>query len=184
MLNRKSIVLDDDDDGIVDDGADKSGSANKGGLQRSKSGTLLSVPKQYESAIKKSELLEKERTVAAYFLGNKSPQGVQRSSSQHSMHSSSSIKTAEGQKSNTVSPMQSSDLKDLNVTTDMHESSGHSRTTTSTTKSAHHLKILRRQQKQSSPNPLAKSQTAPSINLLDESNVDDAIDDLFASFGK
>lgn len=178
MLNRKSIVLDDEDD--IDDAvpADKN---TKGGLQRSKSGTLLSVPKQYESAIKKSELTDKERTVAAYFSGNKSPaQGVQRSSSQHSLHSSSSIKTVEGQKSNTVSPMQSGDL---NMTSDMQETSSHSRTTTTTTKSAHHLKILRRQQKQSSPsNPLAKSATLP--NLLDESNVDDAIDDLFASFGK
>lgn len=175
ILNRKSIVLDDDDDGTDDVPADKT--AKGGGLQRSKSGTLLSVPKQYESAIKKSELSEKERTVAAYFSSNKSPaQGVQRSSSQHSLHSSSSTKTIEGQKSNTVSPMQSGDL-----TADVHESS--SRTTTTTTKSAHHLKILRRQQKQTSPsNPLAKSATLP--NLLDESNVDDAIDDLFASFGK
>lgn len=176
--NRKSIVLDDDDDDAVDNDAGK-------GLQRSKSGTLLCVPKQYESAIRKSELLEKERTVAAYFAGNKSPQsGVQHSSSQHSMHSSSSVKTAEGQKSTTVSPMQNSEQRDVNAMRDLQEISSHSRTTTTTTKSAHHLKILRRQQKQTSPNPLSKSHTAPSINLLDESNVDDAIDDLFASFGK
>lgn len=176
MLNRKSIVLEDDND---DDNDNTAG--DKIGVQRSKSGTLLSVPKQYESAIKKSELLEKERTVAAYFGSNKSPsQNVQRSSSQHSMLSSSSTKTVEGQKSSTVSPMQSNDLKDVNYITDMQDS--HSRTTTTTTKSAHHLKILRRQQKQTSPNALAKSSTLP--NLLDESNVDDAIDDLFASFGK
>lgn len=167
MLNRKSIVIEDDED--VDVVAKKDSS--KGGLQRSKSGTLLSVPKQYESAIKRSEVLEKERTVAAYFSANKSPQGLQRSSSQHSVKSSSSVRTVEEQESSSVSPFDSKSC-------DIREMS--SRTTT--TKSAHHLKILRKQQKSTSPNPLAKSQTLPNVNLLDENNVDDAFDDLFAEF--
>lgn len=162
MLNRKSIVVDDDDEDV----AERTDVAKP--LQRSKSGTLLSVPKQYESAIKKSEVLKKEQTVAAYFAGSKSPQGLQRSSSQHSMQSSTSMRTVEEQKSNTVSPLE-------NKSSEMRETS--SRTTT-TTKSAHHMKILRK--KQTSPNPLAKSQTLP--NLLDENNVDDAFDNLFASF--
>lgn len=161
MLNRKSIIMDDDEEEISD-----KKDTSKIGVQRSKSGTLLTVPKQYESAIKRSEVLEKERTVAAYFSGNKSPQGLQRSSSQHSVQSSTSVRTVEEQKSNTVSPMEVRET---------------SRTTT-TTKSAHHLKILRKQQKSTSPNPLAKSQTLPNVNLLDENNVDDAFDDLFAEF--
>lgn len=168
MLNRKSVIVDDDADETVE-----SNDTSKGPLQRSKSGTLLAVPKQYESAIKRSEVLQKERTVAAYFAGSKSPQGLQRSSSQHSVLSSSSVKTVEERKSNTVSPMHSSDSK----TPELREVNS-----TTTTKSAHHLKILRKQQKQITSNPLAKSQTLPSINLLDESNVDDAFDDLFASF--
>ncbi|XP_031625586.1 uncharacterized protein LOC116342206 [Contarinia nasturtii] len=133
MLNRKSIVMEDDEEEV----SDKKESP-KGGVQRSKSGTLLTVPKQYESAIKRSEVLEKERTVAAYFAGNKSPQGLQRSSSQHSVQSSTSVRTVEEQKSNTVSPMETN--KDSKLT-ELRETS--SRTTTTTTKSAHHLKILR-----------------------------------------
>ncbi|XP_031638227.1 uncharacterized protein LOC116350559 [Contarinia nasturtii] len=170
MLNRKSIVMEDDEEKVSD-------KKESGGVQRSKSGTLLAVPKQYESAIKRSEVLEKERTVAAYFSGNKSPQGLQRSSSQHSVQSLTSVRTAEEQKSNTVSPMETN--KDSKLT-ELRETS--SRTTTTTTKSAHHLKILRKQQKSTSPNPLAKSQTLPNVNLLDENNVDDAFDDLFAEF--
>lgn len=178
MLNRKSIILDDDDDGESD--KNDFSSAKGGVLQKSKSGTLLSVPKQYESAIKKSEVEEKQRTVAAYFSGNKSPstQSLQRSSSQHSILSSSSFKSAKGE-SNTVSPQDDDESHKLSEnTTDLTVS----KSTTCTTKSSHHLKILRRQQKTSTNSPLAKSQTLPSINLLDESNVDDAFEDLFASF--
>lgn len=173
MLNRKSVVVDNDDDD-----SDQNETSNVG-LQRSKSGTLLAVPKQYESAIKKSEVQQKERTVAAYFSGNKSPQGLQRSSSQQSVLATSSIKTFEEQKSNTGSFLQRNEEID-SQSGEVSEVS--SRTTTTTTKSAHHLKILRKQQKQTSPSPLAKSQTLPSINLLDESNVDGAFDDLFESF--
>lgn len=176
ILNRKSIVLDDDED---DDSDKNDFSVGKiGVLQKSKSGTLLSVPKQYESAIRKSEVEEKQRTVAAYFSANKSPsQSLQRSSSQHSVLSSSSFKSVK-ESSNAASPLNTDEMKRTVETTD----STVSKSLTTTTKSSHHLKILRRQQKSTSNSPLTKSQTLPSINLLDESNVDDAFEDLFASF--
>lgn len=190
MLNRKSIVLDDDNETDSDKNTETT-PATKTGVQRSKSGTLLAVPKQYESAIKKSEVEEKERTVAAYFAASKSPsQSLQRSSSQHSVLSSASMKSVSRQeeKSNTVSPLQMDDTKSTTINQSNEMSNHHSHTesittTTTSTKSAHHLKILRKQQKHTTTNlPLAKSQTLPSINLLDESNVDDAFEDLFASF--
>lgn len=181
ILNRKSIILDDDD---IDSDRNDPSSVNNQVLQKSKSGSLLSVPKQYESAIKRSEVEEKQRTVAAYFLTNKSPsQNLQRSSSQHSVLSSSSLKSARDN-SNAASPHHSDELEKSAESTETATSRSTSTTTTTTTtnKTAHHLKILRRQQKTSSNTPLAKSQTLPSINLLDESNVDDAFEDLFASF--
>lgn len=182
ILNRKSIILDDDD---TDSDRNDPTSVKNQVLQKSKSGSLLSVPKQYESAIKKSEVEEKQRTVAAYFLANKSPsQNLQRSSSQHSVLSSSSFKSARDN-SNAASPHQLDELEKSAESTETATSRSTSMTTTTTTttnKSAHHLKILRRQQKTTSNTPLAKSQTLPSINLLDESNVDGAFEDLFASF--
>lgn len=183
ILNRKSIINDDDDDDTDSDRNDPS-SVKSQVLQKSKSGSLLSVPKQYESAIKKSEVEEKQRTVAAYFLANKSPsQNLQRSSSQHSVLSSSSFKSARDN-SNAASPHHLDEMEKTGESTETATSRSISTTTTTTTtnKSAHHLKILRRQQKTTSSTPLAKSQTLPSINLLDESNVDDAFEDLFASF--
>lgn len=190
MLNRKSIVIEEDEE-VVEDNAMN----NRGGVQRSKSGTLLSVPKQYESAIKKSEVEEKARTVAAYFAGCKtamSGQSIQRSSSQHSVLSSGSMKSfsRHDDKSSTVSPLQMDNVEqstEFQRSNDVHsEHSGSTTTTTSmttaTSKSAHHLKILRKQQQKHS-SPLAKSQTMPSINLLDETNVDDAFEEIFAAFG-
>lgn len=173
QINRKSIVCDDEDE--EDDNS--TSTPTKGILRKSKSGTLLTIPKQYESAIKKSEVLEKERTVAAYFTGSKSPQGLQRSSSQHSVLSSSSFKsTGKQEQSSNENVEQSGQVTENSISSTM------TTTTSTTTKSAHHLKILRKQQqKQSSSNTLAKSQTMPSLNLLDESNVDDAFDDLFAT---
>ncbi|XP_068157017.1 protein split ends isoform X6 [Drosophila tropicalis] len=47
-----------------------------GELRRSKSGHTLAVPKLYEAGIDKSQLNEKQRTVAAYFSGQKSPTGA------------------------------------------------------------------------------------------------------------
>lgn len=46
------------------------------GLQRTKSGHSLTVPKQFEAGITKSEVTEKQKTVAAYFSGKKSPQSM------------------------------------------------------------------------------------------------------------
>lgn len=196
MLNRKSIVIEEDDEIEADDKFGSNRSA--GGVQKSKSGTLLFVPKQYESAIKKSEVGEKERTVAAYFAASKMSQSsLQRSSSQHSVLSSSSMKSfgRHDDKSSTASPQHVESDAKVNVTDakehvaeNQHHSEStttttSSSTTTTTSKSAHHLKILRKQQ-QKLGSPLAKSQTLPSINLLDETNVDDAFEEIFASFGK
>lgn len=147
---------------------------NKGGVQKSKSGSLLSIPKQYETIIKKSEVQQKERTVAAYFSGSKSPQGLQRSSSQHSMLKSKSLKEL------TRKVNANDDDDDYDDDNDTDDSIRHSKTVT---KSAHHLKILKKQRKETSN--IAKSQTMPNVaNLLDESNVDDAFEDLFLSFNK
>lgn len=151
-------------------------------LQRSKSNHTLSLPKQYEGAMKKSEVMEKERTVAAYFGVQKSPSGLQRSSSQHNMivrssQQSSAFVTTEKLTGDTKLDLNSNDqaISDKNTSS--------ASTTTTTTKSAHHLKILKRSQHGGSA--LSKSQTMPhisSIRLLDESNVDDAFEDLFKSF--
>ncbi|KRF80551.1 uncharacterized protein Dvir_GJ16730 [Drosophila virilis] len=48
-----------------------------GELRRTKSGHSLAVPKLYEAGIDKEQLGEKQRTVAAYFSGQKSPTGAQ-----------------------------------------------------------------------------------------------------------
>lgn len=159
----------------------------RGILQKSKSGTLLSIPKPFES-LNRADAEEKQRTVAAYFAGAKSPQGgLQRSASQHSVLSSSSTKSLKT--SNENIDINGNNTETVDRTTSKFESSAITTNTKSTTKSAHHLKILKKQQKQSATNalPLAKSQTMPhisSVNLLDESNVDDAFEDLFLSFNK
>lgn len=156
MLNRKSLVMDDD---------------KSNALQKTPSGSLLCLPKG-----KSIDIEEKERTVAAYFAGAKSPQGLQRSSSQHSVLSSSSLRALSNEHINANS--KSTAVERTSTTTSTSTSTSSSKTI----KSAHHLKILK---KQSQASPLAKSQTMPSIsnvNLLDESNVDDAFEDLFKSF--
>lgn len=160
---------------------------SKGILQKSKSGTLLALPKPFESHINKADADEKQRTVAAYFSGVKSPQGLQRSASQHSVLSSSSTKSLKTSNENIDINGNNTEIVDRTMST--FESSAIMTNTKSTTKSAHHLKILKKQQKQSATNalPLAKSQTMPHIsrvNLLDENNVDDAFEDLFLSFNK
>lgn len=159
----------------------------KGILQKSKSGTLLALPKPFESHINKADADEKQRTVAAYFSGVKSPQGLQRSASQHSVLSSSSTKSLKTSNENIDINGNNTEIVDRTMST--FETSAITTNIKSTTKSEHHLKILKKQQKQSATNalPLAKSQTMPhisSVNLLDESNVDDAFEDLFLSFNK
>lgn len=183
--NRKSIIIEDDKN-----------APTKGILQKSKSGSLLSIPKQYETVIKKSEVEDKQRTVAAYFSGQKSPQALQRSSSQHSVLSTASAKSLKQyQESNAnIENRENIDYNGNNTEissksfeTTTTTSSSSASATTKATKSAHHLKILKKQQKQTTNSLLAKSQTMPhisSVNLLDESNVDDAFEDLFLSFNK
>lgn len=159
----------------------------KGILQKSKSGTMLALPKPFESNINKADADEKQRTVAAYFSGVKSPQGLQRSASQHSVLSSSSTKSLKTSNENIDINGNNTEIVDRTLST--FGSSAIMTNIKSTTKSAHHLKILKKQQNQSATNalPLAKSQTMPhisSVNLLDENNVDDAFEDLFLSFNK
>lgn len=83
-----------------------------------------------------------------------------------------------------ITPESGKSVEQANKSFDNNTSSSMTTSTSTTTKSAHHLKILRKQQQSSSMNMLAKSSTMPSLNLLDESNVDDAFEDLFASFNK
>lgn len=158
-----------------------------GVLQKSKSGTMLTIPKPFEGGINKADADEKQRTVAAYFSGAKSPSGLQRSASQHSVLSSSSTKSLKTSTENI--DINGNNTETVDQTMSAFESSEIMTNTKSTTKSAHHLKILKKQQKQSAMHalPLAKSQTMPqisSVNLLDENNVDDAFEDLFLSFHK
>ncbi|KAM7346263.1 uncharacterized protein ACRADG_006308 [Cochliomyia hominivorax] len=42
-------------------------------LRRTKSGHTLAIPKMYEAAMTKTDINEKQKTVAAYFSGQKSP---------------------------------------------------------------------------------------------------------------
>lgn len=142
------------------------------GIRKSKSGSLLTIPKQFETIIAKSEVEQKQRTVAAYFSGSKSPQGLQRSSSQHNVTKSKSLKELSA--------------REFNDTDDNKTDDDDSNKQQTKTKSAHHMKILKKQ-KQTSNLCIVKSQTMPHIadfNLLDESNVDDAFEDLFSSFNK
>lgn len=148
-----------------------------GSLQRSKSNHTLSLPKQYESNMKKSEVVEKERTVAAYFGAQKSSQGLQRSSSQHSM-------TVRSQQGARITATQSfnHDRVDINGNNEDIGDKNRSSTTSTTIKSAHHMKIIKKSQQGSMA--LARSSTMPCVNLLDETNPDAAFDDLFSSFNQ
>lgn len=185
MHSRKTTI----NSAIVSEEIKTGATPTKGILQKSKSGTLLSIPKPFESQINKADAEEKQRTVAAYFSGVKSPQGLQRSSSQHSMLSSSSTKSMKTSNEHIDINGNNTEIVDRTVSTFESSAAITTNNTKSTTKSAHHLKILKKQQKQSATNalPLAKSQTMPhisSVNLLDENNVDDAFEDLFLSFNK
>ncbi|XP_034139703.1 microtubule-associated protein futsch isoform X2 [Drosophila guanche] len=53
------------------------GATSPGELRRCKSGHSLAVPKLYEAGIDKAQISEKQRTVAAYFSSQKSPTGGQ-----------------------------------------------------------------------------------------------------------
>lgn len=183
MHSRKTTIS----SAVITDEKNNGGTSapTKGILQKSKSGTLLTIPKQYETVINKADAEEKQRTVAAYFSGAKSPQGLQRSSSQHSVLSSASTKSVKT--SNEHIDINGNNTETFDRSLSTFQSSALTSTNTKTsTKSAHHLKILKKQSA-SNASPLAKSQTMPhisSVNLLDETNVDDAFEDLFLSFNK
>ncbi|KAJ6637319.1 hypothetical protein Bhyg_10049 [Pseudolycoriella hygida] len=125
-------------------------------LQRTKSGHSLTIPKQFEAGIKKTEVTEKQKTVAAYFSGQKSPQSLSRSSSQQNVNEPQSIATNTTQKATTI-------RKKSQIT----------RIKTSEKASI---------SKQRPSSGLARSQTMPHVhnfNYLDETNVEDAFEDLF-----
>lgn len=123
-------------------------------LQRTKSGHTLSIPKQFEAGIKKTEVTEKQKTVAAYFSGQKSPQSLSRSSSQQNvnneMQSTSALQKTTIRKKSQITRIKTSEKAS---TSKQRPSSG-----------------------------LARSHTMPHVhnfNYLDETNVEDAFEDLF-----
>lgn len=145
-------------------------------LQKTKSGHTLALPKPFEAGIRKTEVSEKQRTVAAYFSGEKSPLSLSRSSSQQNVNepapssSSSSSRTtiANIHYGPTYSSAASSSTSTLKKkTTQINRIKSSEKASTS---------------KQFPSSGLARSHTMPHIvdlNLLDESNVEDAFEDLF-----
>lgn len=125
-------------------------------IQRTKSGHSLNIPKQFEAGIKKTEVTEKQKTVAAYFSGQKSPQSLSRSSSGQNINEPQSTTTNTSQKTTTI-------RKKSQIT----------RIKTSEKASI---------SKQRPSSGLARSHTMPhvhNLNYLDETNVEDAFEDLF-----
>lgn len=141
-------------------------------LQRTKSGHTLSLPKPFEAAIRKTEISEKERTVAAYFSGEKSPQSLSRSSSQQNINElpQSRITVATVQ----YGPSYSTAAQ----TSHQQNSTVRKRSQVTRIKSSEKASIGN----QLPSSGLARSHTMPHIvnaNFLDESNPDDAFEDLF-----
>lgn len=126
-------------------------------IQRTKSGHSLAIPKQFEAGIKKTEVTEKQKTVAAYFSGQKSPQSLSRSSSQQSINeqhqsfaTNASHKTTTIRKKSQITRIKTSEKASIS--------------------------------KQRPSSGLARSHTMPhvhNLNYLDETNVEDAFEDLF-----
>lgn len=126
-------------------------------IQRTKSGHTLAIPKQFEAGIKKTEVTEKQKTVAAYFSGQKSPQSLSRSSSQQNVSEPTSTKTNSSQRTTTTIRKKSQITR---------------------IKSSEKASIS----KQVPSSGLARSHTMPhvhNLNYLDETNVEDAFEDLF-----
>lgn len=122
-------------------------------IQRTKSGHSLALPKQFEAGIKKTEVTEKQKTVAAYFSGQKSPQSLSRSSSQQNVNEPQSTTTSQRttiRKKSQITRIKTSEKASIS--------------------------------KQRPSSGLARSHTMPhvhNLNYLDETNVEDAFEDLF-----
>ncbi|XP_046802929.1 titin isoform X1 [Lucilia cuprina] len=114
-------------------------------LRRTKSGHTLALPKMYEAAMTKTDISEKQKTVAAYFSGQKSPTQQE-----------------------TLVEQQTTKRSVINRTKTSEKVSAASRKSLGT-----NLPIA--------PGGLQRSATMPHIanlNLLDESNVEDAFEQL------
>lgn len=136
-------------------------------LQKTKSGHTLQIPRPFEAGMKKIDVTDKQRTVAAYFSGEKSPQSLSRSSSQKNIAETTIISTSANAQN-----------KQQNTTT----------TTTNDKRKSQITRIKSSEKasisKQVPSSGIVRSQTMPymaNLNLLDESNVDDAFEDLFSS---
>lgn len=116
-------------------------------LRRSKSGHTLALPKLYEASYNRAEISEKQKTVAAYFSGQKSPTSLSRNSSQTNL----------AEENNYVTTVKKSSINRI--------------------KTSEKASISR----QDPSSGLSRSHTMPQIanvNLLDETNVEDAFEQL------
>lgn len=129
-------------------------------IQKTKSTHTLALPKAFEAGIRKSEVSDKQRTVAAYFSGEKSPLSLSRSSSGTQVNNQSSSSTSYAN----TSASQSTQIRKKSQITRVKTSE---KASTS---------------KQLPSSGLSRSHTMPhmvNLSLLDESNVEDAFEDLF-----
>ncbi|XP_055371493.1 titin isoform X3 [Condylostylus longicornis] len=124
-------------------------------LRRTKSGHTLAVPKMYEGSINRDEVSEKQNIVAAYFSGNKSPNSLSRNSSQTNI----------------------TDNEKMSLSSSMTSSTFVKKSSINRTRTVDKTSIG----KQMPSTGLVRSQTMPHIdklNLLDESNVEDAFEQI------
>ncbi|KAH8287566.1 hypothetical protein KR054_010286 [Drosophila jambulina] len=154
-------------------------SSSPGELRRTKSGHSLAVPKLYEAGIDKSLVSEKQRTVAAYFSGQKSPNQMEELRSTSTSTAITSRKSAinRTKTSEKLSAAARKSLSSLTTTSNGNMSS--------VGLVQHQQHQQQHQQHQSSMmmgvGGLSRSATMPHIanlNLLDESNVEDAFEQL------
>ena len=120
-------------------------------LRRTKSGHTLALPKMYEAAMTKTDITEKQKTVQAYFSGQKSPTQQEMLVEQQQQHLTSSTKRSVINRTKTSEKVSAASRKSLGS----------------------NLPIVQ--------GGLTRSATMPHIanlNLLDESNVEDAFEQL------
>ncbi|XP_041630877.1 uncharacterized protein [Drosophila kikkawai] len=152
-------------------------SSSPGELRRTKSGHSLAVPKLYEAGIDKSQVSEKQRTVAAYFSGQKSPNQMEELRSTTTSITSRKSAINRTKTSEKLSAAARKSLSSLTTTSNGNMSSVGLGSSSSS--------MMQQQQHQSSSmmmgGGLSRSATMPHIanlNLLDESNVEDAFEQL------
>nr|AAL25270.1 GH02414p [Drosophila melanogaster] len=145
-----------------------------GELRRTKSGHSLAVPKLYEAGIDKAQVSEKQRTVAAYFSGQKSPTGGQVEELRTSMTTTTSSRKSAINRTKTSEKLSAAARKSLSSLT----------TTSNGNVSTAGLGMVVRGGGVGGIGggaALSRSATMPHIanlNLLDESNVEDAFEQL------